>query len=173
MGEDGNNEEDVVTMQAWTLAMGLGCGVLAHMASRIFSRSWSREVAGNRSQLEDMMNFPFSMDNKMVLVVRTDLQMGKGKIAAQCAHAAVDLYKKALVKTPDLVKQWETFGQAKVTLKAPEGGEDALISLQKQAKEIGLCAVIIHDAGRTQIASGTATVLGIGPGPSSVIDNVS
>ena len=55
----------------------------------------------------------------------------------------------------------------------PKGGEDALIVLQKQAKEIGLCAVIIHDAGRTQIASGTATVLGIGPGPSAVIDNVS
>ena len=104
-------------MQAWTLAMGLGCGVLAHMASRIFSRSWSREVAGNRSQLEDMMNFPFSMDNKMVLVVRTDLQMGKGKVAAQCAHAAVDLYKKSLVKCPKLVRQWETFGQAKITLK--------------------------------------------------------
>ena len=66
---------------------------------------------------------PKSMDNKMVLVVRTDLQMGKGKIAAQCAHAAVDLYKKASVKTPDLVKQWETFGQAKVTLKAPEGSD--------------------------------------------------
>ena len=142
--------------------------------------------------------------------------MKLGKIAAQCAHAAVDLYKKASVKTPDLVKQWETFGQAKVTLKAPEGiysdglevvpriswnqfhekiisvklisrkklkfnpsllwkkgGEDALVVLQKQAREIGLCAVIIHDAGRTQIASGTATVLGIGPGPSSVIDNVS
>ena len=115
--EDGNNEEDVVTMQAWTLAMGLGCGVLAHMASRIFSRSWSREVAGNRSQLEDMMNFPFSMDNKMVLVVRTDLQMGKGKVAAQCAHGAVDLYKKSLVKCPKLVRQWETFGQAKITLK--------------------------------------------------------
>ena len=54
-----------------------------------------------------------------------------------------------------------------------KGGEDALVVLQKQARDIGLCAVIIHDAGRTQIASGTATVLGIGPGPSSVIDNVS
>ena len=57
------------------------------------------------------------MDNKMVLVVRTDLQMGKGKVAAQCAHAAVDLYKKSLVKCPKLVRQWETFGQAKITLK--------------------------------------------------------
>ena len=54
-----------------------------------------------------------------------------------------------------------------------KGGEDALAVLQKQARDIGLCAVIIHDAGRTQIASGTATVLGIGPGPSSIIDNVS
>jgi len=167
-----SEEEDMLTVQAWTLAAGIGCGILAHMATRMFSRSFRREAMSSAQNII-RNNLPKSMDNKMVLVVRTDLQMGKGKIAAQCAHAAVDLYKKASVKTPDLVKQWETFGQAKVTLKAPEGGEDALVVLQKQAREIGLCAVIIHDAGRTQIASGTATVLGIGPGPSSVIDNVS
>ena len=34
-------------------------------------------------------------DVKMVLVVRQDLKMGKGKAAAQCAHAAVGAYKKA------------------------------------------------------------------------------
>ena len=60
------------------------------------------------------------------------------------------------------VRQWETFGQAKVALKAPEGGEEALKLLQNKAKGEGLASVIIRDAGRTQIESGTATVLGIG-----------
>ena len=41
------------------------------------------------------------------------------------------------------MKQWETFGQAKVALKGPEGGIEALELLQKQAKEEGLATVII------------------------------
>jgi len=44
--------------------------------------------------------------------------------------------------------------------------------LQAKAMSMGLCAQVIHDAGRTQIASGSATVLGVGPGPKSVIDGV-
>jgi PTH2 family peptidyl-tRNA hydrolase len=52
------------------------------------------------------------------MVVRTDLAMGKGKIAAQCAHAAVGCYKQGLKITPDYVRNWETFGQTKVALKA-------------------------------------------------------
>jgi len=166
------SEEDPnwYTMQAWTLAAGLGCGLLAHMASRMFSRGVPGAVP--QENLNNWMNFPFSTDNKMVLVVRTDLSMGKGKAAAQCAHAAVDLYKKASKDTPKLVRQWETFGQAKVALKAPEGGKEALEILQNKAKKEGLASVIIYDAGRTQIESGTATVLGIGPGPSDIVDKV-
>ena len=47
-----------------------------------------------------------------------------------------------------------------------------MLMLQAQAVSLGLCAQVIHDAGRTQIASGSATVLGIGPGPKSVVDRV-
>ena len=54
---------------------------------------------------------------KMVLVVRTDLQMGKGKAAAQCAHAALGAYKMARSKCPDVLKSWERNGQPKVVLK--------------------------------------------------------
>ena len=68
------------------------------------------------------------------------------------------------------MRQWESTGQAKVSVQVK--GEDELLTLQAQAMSLGLCAKVIHDAGRTQIASGSATVLGIGPGPKSVIDQV-
>jgi len=50
--------------------------------------------------------------------------------------------------------------------------EEELEILQAQAMSLGVCAQIIHDAGRTQIASGSATVLGVGPAPKSVVDQI-
>jgi len=52
--------------------------------------------------------------------------MGKGKIAAQCAHAAIGCYKQALIKTPDYLRNWETFGQTTVGVKI-----DSLEALQE------------------------------------------
>lgn len=69
-----------------------------------------------------------------------------------------------------LLKRWERLGQAKVALKVDS--EEELLTLQAQALSLGLCAEVIHDAGRTQIASGSATVLGIGPAPKSKVDEV-
>lgn len=43
--------------------------------------------------------------------------------------------------------------------------------LQAQAISLGLCVRVIQDAGRTQIASGSRTVLGV-LGPKSVVDSV-
>ncbi|NXS61388.1 PTH2 hydrolase, partial [Brachypteracias leptosomus] len=108
---------------------------------------------------------------KMVLVVRNDLKMGKGKVAAQCSHAAVSGYKQLQRRNPELLKQWEYCGQPKVVLKAPD--EETLIQLLAHAKHLGLTVSLIQDAGRTQIAPGSQTVLGIGPGPADVIDKVS
>ncbi|KAI4605418.1 uncharacterized protein J4E87_010111 [Alternaria ethzedia] len=109
---------------------------------------------------------------KMVLVVRTDLGMTKGKIGAQCGHATLACYKHFLRHAPEstLLKRWERMGQAKVALQVKS--EEELELLQAQALSLGLVAHIIHDAGRTQIASGSATVLGIGPAPKGVIDQV-
>lgn len=58
----------------------------------------------------------------------------------------------------------------KVALKCTS--EDEMEVLQAQALSLGLCAQVIHDAGRTQIAAGSATVLGIGPAPVSVVNQV-
>ncbi|KAF2726685.1 PTH2-domain-containing protein [Polyplosphaeria fusca] len=109
---------------------------------------------------------------KLVLVVRTDLGMTKGKIAAQCGHATLACYKHFLRASPDspILKRWERYGQMKVALRVES--EEGLQTLHAQAISLGLCAHIIHDAGRTQIASGSATVLGIGPAPKSMVDAV-
>ena len=44
--------------------------------------------------------------------------------------------------------------------------------LHAKAQSLGLTAEVIADAGRTQIASGSHTVLGVGPAPKSVVDLV-
>ncbi|KAK5684474.1 hypothetical protein LTS10_004344 [Elasticomyces elasticus] len=109
---------------------------------------------------------------KLVLVVRKDLGMSPGKIGAQCGHATLACYKTLVRANPrhPVLRQWEDYGQAKVALRI-DSEEDMLV-LQAQAISLGLCAQVIHDAGRTQIASGSATVLGIGPAPKSKIDEV-
>ncbi|RPA86173.1 peptidyl-tRNA hydrolase 2 [Ascobolus immersus RN42] len=107
---------------------------------------------------------------KLVLVVRTDLGMTKGKIAAQAGHATLACYKSALKNDPAVVKRWESYGQAKVAVQVKS--EDDLLLLQAQAMSLGITAKVIHDAGRTQIAAGSATVLGVGPAPKPLIDQV-
>lgn len=117
----------------------------------------------------EKVKFNFNDEFKMVLVVRNDLKMGKGKAAAQCSHATLGCYKQAL-KQPRVLREWEDMGQAKVVLKCEE--EKELIELKKLAVQKGLICNIVSDAGRTQIAAGSRTVLGVGPGPAKLIDEV-
>ena len=51
---------------------------------------------------------------KQAIIIRSDLNMSKGKAAAQAAHASLEAYKKA---TDDMCDEWETEGQKKVVLK--------------------------------------------------------
>ncbi|XP_073014115.1 uncharacterized protein [Typha latifolia] len=98
-------------------------------------------------------------DFKMVLVVRNDLKMGKGKIAAQCSHATLGLYKKLLHRAPKALSRWEMCGQVKVVLKIES--EEELLVLQERAKSLKLPTHVTIDAGRTQIAPNSRTVMAI------------
>lgn len=104
----------------------------------------------------------------MVLVVRTDLGMGRGKIAAQVAHAAVAATLTQLGE-PGLAR-WLEEGQPKVVLRVVTG--DGLEEIARQAAAAGLAVQLVHDAGRTQLAPGTATCCAIGPADEAAIDAV-
>lgn len=108
---------------------------------------------------------------KLVIVVRQDLKMGKGKIASQCSHAAVSAYKKMLKCDPQTLMLWESTGQPKIILQCKDGQE--LDALHEQSRAVGLSTSLVRDAGRTQLTAGSSTVLSIGPGSSDKIDIVS
>lgn len=105
---------------------------------------------------------------KLALVVRTDLEMGRGKIAAQVAHAAVAAALACLGGA--VFHRWLEDGQPKVVLKAPTA--EALNDVIGRARAAGLPVELVHDAGRTQVASGTLTCCAIGPARSERIDVV-
>ncbi|KAL6436880.1 hypothetical protein ACFW04_004920 [Cataglyphis niger] len=130
----------------------------------------SHQFSEDSDEMDNNMVYTDKYDNyKLILVIRTDLKMGKGKVAAQCSHAAVAAYKAAR-KHPKILKAWEESGQAKITLKVDS--EAALLEIAKQAKAVGLLSNIVQDAGHTQIAAGSKTVCGVGPGPAKLIDQV-
>ncbi|CAM9447831.1 unnamed protein product [Chrysoparadoxa australica] len=108
-----------------------------------------------------LMDGPF----KLVLVVNMELKMGKGKVAAQCCHATLGCFKAAQKYAPGALRGWEHLGQAKICIKCPTQSE--MMSIYEKAAAAGLPTYLVMDAGRTQIASGSRTVLGIGPAPES------
>lgn len=98
---------------------------------------------------------------EQAIVVRNDLKMGKGKIAAQACHASIESFIHAQKICPNIVKEWLRSGQKKVVLKV--NSEKELLEVFKNANIEGLPCSLIRDAGRTQIEPGTITAVGIGP----------
>lgn len=107
---------------------------------------------------------------KMVILVRTDLKMSKGKIAVQVAHAAVSASEEAKKKCPDWWKEWMDEGQKKAVLKVKSLEE--LKEFEYQAEKNKLPHALISDRGLTELPPGTVTTLAIGPGPESLIDSI-
>lgn len=104
---------------------------------------------------------------KQVIIMRNDLKMGKGKIAAQACHASIAAYKKA---NPLKIKSWERDGAKKVVLKVNSLKE--LFIVFEDVKRLNLPFYLVRDAGHTQIPSATITCLGIGPDDDEIIDKI-
>jgi len=103
---------------------------------------------------------------KQVIVVRTDLGMGKGKIAAQASHASVAVLEKV---GKEVAQEWAGQGMKKVVLKV--SGKKELLELFQKAKK-DFPAALVKDAGLTQIKPGQATCIAIGPAEEKELDEL-
>lgn len=107
---------------------------------------------------------------KQVIVIRRDLNMGKGKVVAQGAHASVGALLEAQKSKPEWARAWLETGQKKIVVRVDSLEE--LMSIYQEAKSMGLPVSLVSDMGLTQVEPGTITAVGIGPAPSRLIDKV-
>ena len=130
--------------------------------------------------------------SKMMIVMRRDLKMRKGKIAAQAGHACIDAILMALSKEGRLndfettndgialrdtdkpttpLSDWFKYGCAKVCVYVDS--EEELLSIAKKASEKGIIASVITDAGMTEFHGvPTKTCLALEPLPAEVADEL-
>ena len=104
---------------------------------------------------------------KQVILIRKDLNMSKGKIAAQAGHACVDA---TLSSNKKLIDSWRKQGMKKIALKVEN--EEELLKYLKKAEDAQITFSLITDAGHTEIEPGTKTCGAIGPAPESLIDKI-
>lgn len=131
---------------------------------------------------------------KQMIVMRRDLRMRKGKIAAQAGHACVEATLMALVRegrlsevrmTPDEgwvylehpasevtpLSDWFDAGVAKVCVYVDS--EDELLDIAEQGREQGFLVALIRDAGFTEFhGEPTYTCLAFEPLPADRIDPI-
>ncbi|MCL4335478.1 MAG: peptidyl-tRNA hydrolase Pth2 [Candidatus Thermoplasmatota archaeon] len=107
---------------------------------------------------------------KMLFAVRKDLDMGKGKIAAQVAHAAVSCALYASKHDKRNFKAWMDQGQKKIVIRVND--LDSLMALGKRLRELGVHICEVTDAGYTQVPTGSLTCFGTSPVEAELIDPV-
>ncbi|RNJ74860.1 MAG: peptidyl-tRNA hydrolase [Nitrosopumilus sp. B06] len=106
---------------------------------------------------------------KQVIAVRTDLDMGRGKIAAQVGHACVMGSEHVRKTNPDWHREW--WGMQKKIVVRVDGLGD-LEYVRRRAIDANLPWSQISDAGHTQLEPGTITCISIGPAPGDLIDKI-
>ena len=109
---------------------------------------------------------------KLVCLVRQDLRMTAGKVAAQVAHGVLGAYR-AIEQEPKhahALRAWLDGGEPTIILGVAD--EAQLLEMLAAARESGLLTHCVQDAGRTQVEPGSRTVGCVGPGVVDAIDAI-
>lgn len=124
---------------------------------------------------------------KQVIVIRKDLNMRKGKMIAQGAHASTkaildegefdsfdwgdgDVVKSFHIQLSLEMADWLAGLFTKIVVGV--NSEAELLDVYTQAKTAGLHCSLIQDAGLTEFQEPTNTAVAIGPGQQSEIDRI-
>ena len=104
---------------------------------------------------------------KQVVIINESLKLPRGKLAAQVAHASVASF---LASSSSHQQTWLEVGMPKVVLSA--SSEEEVIEYYQKALTANLPTQLIKDAGKTVIAAGTITCVGIGPALEREVDQI-
>jgi PTH2 family peptidyl-tRNA hydrolase len=110
---------------------------------------------------------------KQCIVMRNDLNMRKGKMCAQAAHASIQCTLESVlydVGPSKVMIQWLTEGMTKICVRVDS--ELELMEINKKAYDAGLNVHLIKDAGLTEFKEPTFTCLAIGPDWADKIDKI-
>ncbi len=106
-------------------------------------------------------------DHKQIIIVRNDLKLPKGKLAAQAAHASVEATLRSDKRDVDV---WRREGMAKIVLKVDT--EKEMLACLQRAKDAGFASALITDAGHTVVEPGTRTCIAVGPAKARALDEI-
>jgi len=121
-------------------------------------------------------------DTKQVIVLRKDLNMRKGKMVAQGAHASMKaIFDRGRIRNPDSnvfvvemtpeMKAWMMGIFTKVCVSV--NSEEELLNIHKQAEDAGLICSLIQDAGLTEFDGvPTYTAVAVGPAKREDVDKI-
>ena len=120
---------------------------------------------------------------KQVIVMRTDLNMRKGKMIAQGAHATLGcllgddisierLAKRnaGIISLTNNIRDWLALGMKKICVRADS--EEELLEIHAEAHRRGLSSFLVTDAGHTEFNGPTNTCIAIGPAEDTEVDLV-
>lgn len=108
-----------------------------------------------------------AIGHKCVILVNKSAKMTPGKVIAQAGHAIVHMMSHADKKK---ILKWRKSGEKIVSLVATD--LEMMRDLCSIADFNKVFTHIVTDAGRTQVASGTATVCIIGPDTESRVEHI-
>lgn len=108
------------------------------------------------------------MEIKQVILVRRDLKMPKGKMAAQVGHGCVDCALLAKKNKNQIFNEWYESGMKKVVLYVEN--LDEMIKFKNIFDRENIINSMIKDAGRTCFSQPTITVLAVGPEKEEELD---